>query len=303
MKVLLINPPQWTPFRPSLGLPSLAAYLRINGIDVIQKDFNIEAYDILLSKTYLDGLKSRISKRFDDLDFQSCLEPGIEQEYYNDLFRAKSSLEYIASNVEDAKGTFRDPQTYYNPNCLSDARDILKQACAVISTAHFPTYFDLSWFHMPGFQGSFDDIQKLTQNRDENPFIELYEKYLLPFVWEQTPDICGISVTGDSQLIPALTLSRLIKSSQNPPHMAMGGYAITLLAQAIKGRGELFDTFFDSAVLYEGERPMLKLAQQIRSGQPLDGVPNLIYKDGCERKSYLLKISICFRLRISTAWI
>jgi hypothetical protein len=55
-------------------------------------------------------------------------------------------------------------------------------------------------------QSSLEDIKKITQNRTENPFLELYEDYLLPFILKEDPDIIGISIVSDSQLIPALTL-------------------------------------------------------------------------------------------------
>ena len=37
-KVMLLFPPNWTPTMPHLALPTLAAYMRQNGVDVIQRD-------------------------------------------------------------------------------------------------------------------------------------------------------------------------------------------------------------------------------------------------------------------------
>lgn len=128
-------------------------------------------------------------------------------------------------------------------------------------------------------QRSLEDIKKLTQNRAENPFLELYERHLLPFILEQDPDIIGISITYYGQLIPALTLSRLIKSSHKKAHVVVGGCVITLMSDVLMKYEELFNLFFDSAVLNEGERPLLKLVENISHGQTLADVPNLIYLD------------------------
>ena len=108
MKVLLIFPPLWIPYRPYLSLPSLSAYLKDNGVTVVQKDFNIEAYNLLLSERYLKGLFQRLRYQFYALDSKDSLESHIEQMYYSDLFKAKSSVTYIAEGIEKAKKVFRN---------------------------------------------------------------------------------------------------------------------------------------------------------------------------------------------------
>jgi anaerobic magnesium-protoporphyrin IX monomethyl ester cyclase len=282
MKVLLIFPPLWIPYRPYLSVPSLCAYLKSKGIDVVQKDFNAEAYDLLLSEGYLKSLKGRLEEKFKDIDSKDRLTPGIEQEYYYDLYKAKSSVTHIAERIENAKGVFRNKQAFYDINALSSARDTLKQAQIIISTACFPTGQDLIWPMNTRFQRSIADIDKITQNRAENPYLELYEHHLLPFVIEQDPDVIGISIAADGQLIPALTLSRLIKSSHKKAHVVFGGCVTTLMSDVLMKYKELFGTYFDSAALQEGESPLLKLVENISQGKTLEDVPNLIYSDNGE---------------------
>lgn len=262
-----------------MSLPSLSAYLKSNGVNVVQKDFNIEAYNLLLSKSYLKSLGERLKSQFSALDSKDRLTSRIEQMYYFELFKAKSSVTSIAESIENAKRVFRDNQDFYDVNALSSARNTLQHAQYIISVGCFPTGQNLIWPIRVRFQRSVADIKKLTQNRAENPFLELYEKHLLPFILKQDPDIIGISIAGDSQLIPALTLSRLIKSSQKKAHVVVGGCVITLLSDVLMKHEELFNLFFDSAVLYEGERPLLKLVERISNGQSLSDVPNLIYLD------------------------
>ena len=40
MKIVLLFPPNWTPSMPHLALPTLTAFLREEGIEVIQRDLN-----------------------------------------------------------------------------------------------------------------------------------------------------------------------------------------------------------------------------------------------------------------------
>jgi hypothetical protein len=279
MKVLLIFPPLWMPYRPYLSLPSLTAYLKSNGVDVVQKDFNLEAYNLLLSEDYLKGLQSRLQDQFDAMESKIRLTPGMEQEHYYDLYKAKSSIAYVAARIEKAKSVFKNKKAFYDINALSNARSLLKQAQVIISTGCFPTGQDLIWPMNVRLRRSINDIDKLTQNRTENPFLELYEKNLMPFIVEQNPDIIGISITGDGQLMPALTMSRLIKSSCNKAHLVVGGCIVTLLSDVLMKYKEMFKLYFDSAVVHEGERPLLKLVENIANGDSLEDVPNLIYLD------------------------
>ena len=66
MKTALVFPPQWYPSQPYLALPTLKAYLEAQGHVVDQFDFNVESYDLMLSRNYLercvDKIRSRLAK-------------------------------------------------------------------------------------------------------------------------------------------------------------------------------------------------------------------------------------------------
>ncbi len=53
MKVMLLFPPNWTPSMPHLSLPTLTAYLRLHGVEVIQRDLNAEVFDEILTRAYM----------------------------------------------------------------------------------------------------------------------------------------------------------------------------------------------------------------------------------------------------------
>ena len=50
---MLLFPPHWTPAMPHLALPTLTAHLRVHGVEVIQRDLNIEVFDAILTHSYL----------------------------------------------------------------------------------------------------------------------------------------------------------------------------------------------------------------------------------------------------------
>ncbi|XUX00946.1 MAG: PqqD family peptide modification chaperone [Dehalogenimonas sp.] len=279
MKVLLIFPPQWTPFRPYLSLPSLTAYLQEHGVNVVQKDFNLEAYDLLLSKDYLTKIGGLLKSQFAALESKESLAPGIEQKLYSDLFMAKSLIPELIEKVESAKATYRDPVNFYDPDKLAAATHIITQSLTSIALAHYPTSMGLSSFDMPSFTGSFASLKRATENRLENPYIELYEQHLLSFIDHEKPGLIGITISGESQLIPALTLSRMLKSQGVKAHISIGGYVVSMLAEILPKYPDFFNEFFDSAIINDGEKPLLELVRYLELGKPLHGVPNLIFMD------------------------
>jgi anaerobic magnesium-protoporphyrin IX monomethyl ester cyclase len=279
VKVLLVFPPQWTPFRPYLSLPSLYAYLKDKGVDVIQKDFNLEAYDLMLSEGYLSGISQQLRNQFSVWELKDRLAPGTEQKQYNDLFMAKTLAPLLAGKIEAAKNVYRDSQKFYDPEILAGARNTITQALQAVSLAYFPTNIGLSSFEMPSFKGSFQDLKQATQNRLENPYIQLCEEYLLPFVRDEAPGVIGITISGESQLIPALTMARLLKAGNQKAYIVIGGYVVTMLADVIVKYPELFDLFFDSAIINDGEQPLLELIRCVEEGGSLFNVPNLIFRD------------------------
>ena len=111
MRIELIFPPFWSCSAPYLSIPSLAAYLYERGYNVVQKDFNLECYDTLLSKNFLFGCAEKISQRS---DFE---QDDVQQIYF--------LLEYVAKHVADVKNTFRNKQSldmtvYERCSCFFD---------------------------------------------------------------------------------------------------------------------------------------------------------------------------------------
>ena len=67
MKTTLLFPPSWHPSQPYLSLPALTGFLRREGVDVTQRDINIEFLEVILNKDnhdyFLERIANRLSKR------------------------------------------------------------------------------------------------------------------------------------------------------------------------------------------------------------------------------------------------
>ncbi len=280
-RTLLIFPPQWVPTQPYLSLPSLTSYLQSKGSNVIQKDLNVEVYDIILTKQYLRRMYKRVSHNFDELDSKTRLTYA-EQKYYNTLFCIKAFAQQAIEEIGKAKSVLRSKQDFYDFSKLSKSHKIVNEALALVSAAHYPTKLSLDSFEMKYSYESSSDIIKASLDRAENPFINIFERIFIPPILRENPDIVGLSITGVSQIIPAMTLTRLLKSSNCRSHVVIGGNIFTRLTDILLQKKNVFTIFFDSIITYEGERPLLKLTRCLRNGGNMKTVPNLIYHNGTE---------------------
>src|SRR5689334_20010587 len=64
MKVMLLFPPNWNPAMPHLALPTLTAFLRAHGVEVIQRDLNIEVFDEVLTRRHLERALAQLRREY-----------------------------------------------------------------------------------------------------------------------------------------------------------------------------------------------------------------------------------------------
>jgi len=211
---------------------------------------------------------------------ESLNELTIEQQKeYNDLFIAKCLLRKLVKQIDEAKGVYRDKEKYYDLNKLASAKRLIDSALEVISLAHSPTHFSLTTFEMSPGQNSIDDIERATADKSENLFVDFYASNFIEFAKKHQPDVIAISIVSNTQLIPGLTLSRMLKESGIKSHIVVGGTTITCLKDSLYRLGSKFGEYFDSAIFYEGERPLLELVRCLENKQHLGKVPNLMFLD------------------------
>ncbi len=279
MEITLLFPPQSTPTMPYLSVPSLTAYVRSKGYNVIQRDLNVETYDILLSKNYLKKIYEKICCILDNLELKN--RSAYHQDHYKRLRAARAEAPHLMETIEEAKQVYRS-KDFYDFLKYSNAKQEIYHALELISTAYYPTELKFSSFKMGNIHQSSKNIIEAVQDRKRNPFIEIYEENFLPQIYNENPDLIGISIINSSQIIPALTLAYLIKSLTYEGHITVGGSIFSRLAGTLLQKKKLFLMFFDSVIIYEGERPLLELIKSISEGKNLRKVPNLIYYNGSE---------------------
>jgi len=279
MKTLLIFPSQWYPTQPYLSTPYLTAYLRAKGWEVAQRDFNIESYEHFLSPRLLVKSVEKMQRKLAKVRSKDSFT--IKDKSLIDVLSTGINFSgAIISQVEEAKKVMRTPERFFEFDAYQQADMIIKSALKLVSDAYSPSIFSQSTFESgTRAEESTQRAALAAKDGDINPFIDLYEEVLLPTEAWENYDVVGISIIGISQIIPGLTLARMLKEKHPHLHVALGGPIFSVNADQLLGCPEFFDEFCDSIVTFEGEEPCHRLLTALKEGSPLSQVPNLMYKD------------------------
>ncbi len=271
MKVTLVFPPQFDSSLPHLALPCLTAVLDRAGHQVVQRDVNLELYDEILTAEGIHRSLDLIHERRESILRRGCPVETLEA--------VLSTGPVVAQLVEYAKTTLRSPEQFHHYERYSGSLKIIDQAMLIFSLPFYPTRFSLYGYVMDQPPYSTVYVTGATEDELHNPFIHLYENYTLPSLLAENSDLVGISISYEEQLVPGLTLARLIKEKQPGTHIVIGGNILTRHREALCGNGRLF-RYFDSVIVYEGETALLELVNRLENGLGLDGIPNLYYREG-----------------------
>ena len=282
MKSLLIFPPDWLPSEPYLSLPSLASVLRPAGHDVSQLDVNVEMYDLFFSRRFLQHVAQRIASELSHLQHEQK-ERALneeEQELMKRLLTCTPELfEQFSRDVEKAKGILRG-NTFYDIDQLEWATNCLHETMALVSLGYYPAQICFPPIETDIVYKPFMSSEILESLDDDqiNVYRDVYRMLIRPVMERERPEMVGISVVQQKQLIATFTFCKMIKEEFPATHITLGGNIITRIRDtlpAIEGLWELFDT----AVVYEGESAYLQLTEAVESGGDFSKLPNLIYKD------------------------
>jgi radical SAM superfamily enzyme YgiQ (UPF0313 family) len=282
MKILLLFPPDWLPSEPYLSLPALTSVLRPAGHEVVQKDINVEMYDLFFSRPFIEQVAGRIAHELNHLlrvEKDRALDEE-ESALKGQLLQCTPELRnQIADDVEKAKSILRG-ESFYDIDKLEWATNILHQTMAFISLGYYPAQIcfppiETDLVYKP-FMSS--EILEAIDDDQINIYRDVYRQLIAPVMQQEKPGMVGISIVQQKQLIPTFTFCKMIKEEFPDVHITIGGNIVTRTRDELKDQEQLFATI-DSAVLYEGESAYLQLVSAVEQAKPLAKLPNLIYRD------------------------
>ena len=264
---MLLFPPEWVPTAPYLALPSLTAVLREAGHHVIQRDINIEMYDHFFTTEFLIWIKARQAMQLKALqakdkqgeltDQEASQMAVLEQAAAVDVFD-------LAARAEDAKRIVRG-ERFYEADKLEWALNTFREAMQYISAAYYPA--SLVFYPMESNLGYRPGVSKevlaCLDDEQVNIYRDICNQLVLPSVAKERPDVVGISIGTQMQLIAGLTFCKMIKETFPNVHVVVGGNVITRLQEELPKQERFFTEVFDSAILYEGEHALLWLIEAL----------------------------------------
>ncbi len=276
MKVMLLFPPNWNPVMPHLALPTLTAFLRAHGVEVIQRDLNIEVFDEVLTRRHLEGALARLRQ---DYGPRGERRPPRSVTAPRELVGwALTRGPRVAAQVERAKRTIRSASFFDGPIGLG-AVETIADALRIASLPFFPAALEIGTYRPALTADSTRNILREVRDPQFNLLREIYRRGVIADIERERPDVVGISIPSMAQMVPGLTLAALIKERGLPCHVTVGGPHITMLRERLARAHELFQ-LIDSAVVFDGEVPLLRLCEALAGDGDLSAVPNLIYRQG-----------------------
>ena len=139
----------------------------------------------------------------------------------------------------------RDEERFFQFDTYKKAYTTLKVAMKLISYAHFPSRLDLDSFFMMGNpEENLSGILSATADTVRNPFIHMYEEHLLEKVNWNDYGLVGISIIHIGQVIPGLTLARLLRKKFKHLHIVIGGSVFNRHADLLDNKQALFRGIF-----------------------------------------------------------
>ena len=198
-----------------------------------------------------------------------------------DAFRASAESAVSASRLVDqidaAKEVVRSG-AFYDPDLYIPATRTLYHGLRLFSSAWHPTRLTPHNFTMGYANDRSSEVLAAVQDEDQNPFLSYFRAELLPRLMARKPRVVGMSVIYGSQLIPALTLGRLIKQALPECHVTAGGGFLAYIGEKLMG-AQGMDACLDSIIFHEGEDPTLELCRALCAGTTLEGVGGLMWFD------------------------
>ena len=252
---LFVFVPQWYPGNPYAAGAKLRAQLRKTGMDFEPVDLNIDFYNRILTRGFLEQslqTAQRERLRLAGLSEQTADEKK-KAAYLQRLLGNDAAVRRARERLDEAVSVFREADAFYDPEKLTAAKVIVNDALALISAAYYPGIVSFSNYAHPALSGDFGDIEAASEDLRTNIFLDFYLSGAADRLCALHPDYLLISAADYTQLLSAVTLYKLIKHRTDAP-VLLGGNIITKLSRRLCRHPEIFGSWCDYLCFGDGEK-------------------------------------------------
>lgn len=288
MKTGIIYPPLSFPISPYMSMTLLAGQLKQSGFDVNCIDLNAEFYSDICKKDILKkSLKKSeniikeytksSSEAFDNLEREEKVNQIKYLYVKSELIKNKKTYSSIAKNISSDLKILKSKKDFYNPEKFKQALEGVKNAVNLFFLPYTPAVSKAINLKKQIFKFNYEDIKYQTVSKLINPYIEYFrEKTQKGFFSRYS--LLFITVSFAEQLLPALTLARILKKYTNIK-IVIGGNYITRIKDGFIKNPEIFDLYLDGLICCDGEESVIEYAKYHKGKLNISEVSNLIYKN------------------------
>lgn len=195
--------------------------------------------------------------------------------------RLEHDVKVIDLNIKVARyyGVHMDKQVHVDFSSLSDMNANYypqEEELNDIGLRHGGIWQIHRGFRFTGYNHkSSDSIREYSYHK--SPYHGYYDEELLPEIAEYNPDVIGLGVVQNNQLLGAFELIRMLRSSGYQGLILLGGNIFPRIRSYLR-KPWVFD-LVDAVMLWPGEKSLAAILENLgRSKAPFDGVPNVIYR-------------------------
>ena len=291
MKILFTAVPQWYPASPYLASALLVGQLRGRGFDAESYDFNIEFFNDILTSDHASKSLEKANEFLSSAEFEAdaSLSDDINGKRKKTFeIRKRIVGDYIKYDGEKAQRTIdkidwamsviKTKELFYDPEKLYEAKDIINSALDMASLPYVPSRIMIDNFIAnPVMTYDFADVDYQCKNSDMNMFLPYFEQKLSEKDFS-VYSLINISITDLSQIVPGLTLARLLKEKTDAK-ICLGGNYIYKIAPDLKKIPAIFSEYCDFFIVGDGEIASVELAEYICGKRAINEVHSLVYAD------------------------
>lgn len=291
MKFLFAAVPQWYPISPYLAGALLVGQLKSAGFDADSYDFNIDFFNDILKSDYVNDCYKKATQIISDgyseaiTESNAAFREKLEKSF---SIRTEEIKKYLANNndtvrnalegIDEAVKVYRDKDSFYDPEKLYRAKDIITTALDIVSAPYLPSRIMLdNYIANPVFTYDFKDVDYQCRNACVNMFLPYFENKLKSMDLSGYGFI-GLSITDLSQIVPGFTLARLLKK-YTKAKISFGGNFIFKIAEDLKKFPQIFEEYCDFLQIGDGEATSVELAEYLTGKRDINDVHSLVYRD------------------------
>ncbi len=283
--VILLEPPVYDCRAPHSGCALLTTALKHYDYQVAYRDLNLESILWLLDPQRISHALEIAGHRLNTLLTRARKIQGsggiLPIEERHALWRSLKAMQYGNSDpgfalnaVEHLQRseTFFDSATHRAARATIDAALDLQ---AFVCDPRLSMGLCPQNYNGPYRATSLDDLLAASLDTAGNPFFSFYDQEIMPWASSVQPIIVGISISNVFQVIPGVTLSRLLHD--HGLFVVIGGPFFSKFSSQIAQKPAFFD-LCDAVVIGEGEETLLQLVYVRSRKDLLSSVSNIIFR-------------------------